>query len=217
MPPAIIPAVAAIAGGVASGAGSAAGGKKAGDAANKQLALQQQQLQFGRGLAQQGMSQAWAPAANYWNTLLSGNPTAVQGAIGPISEQMRGQSGAGIRNLSSSLPAGGERNLAIAEATNKQYGDLARLYAGVQPQAAGALGQLSQIPLNAGASVMGQGAPQVGAGLGAQAYGQGLAAQGMQGAGNLIYQGLHKGQQAGVGKGSGSQGTVVPGGTGKES
>jgi hypothetical protein len=45
---------------------------------------------------------------------------------------------------------------------------------------------------------------------------QGMAAQGMQGAGNLLYQGVNKARQ-GKDSGGGSQGTVVPGGTGKES
>jgi hypothetical protein len=213
MPVAAIPAIATIAGGVASGAGSAMGGKKGNDTANKQLALQQQQLNLGKDLASTGMG-AWKPAANYWSTLLSGNPTAVQGAIGPISEQMRTQSGAGIRNLTSSMPAGGERNLAVAEATNKQYGDLARLYAGVQPQAASALGQLSQIPLGAGVSTMAQGAPQVGAGLYSQIAGQQQAAQGMQGAGNLLYQGVNK-ARTGKNSGGGSSGGGSSSGAGK--
>ena len=191
MPPAVL-AGATLAGGLASGAGSAAGGKKAGDAADKQLGLQQQQLALGKDLTATGMNTAWKPAANYWSTLLSGNPTAVQGAIGPISEQMRTQSGAGIRNLASSMPAGGERNLAVAQAQNQQYGDLARLYAGVQPQAAAALGQLSAIPMQTGTAIMGQGAPQVGAGLYSQIAGQQQAAQGMAGAGNLLYQGVNK-------------------------
>lgn len=183
-------AITGIAGGLASAGSSAAGGKKASDQLNKQLQLQQQQLQLGRDLTAQGMTKAWTPAANYWNTLLSGTDAAVQGAIGPISEQMRQQSGAGIRNLASTMPAGGERNLAVANATNQQYGDLARLYAGVQPQAASALGQLSQIPIGAGVGTMGQGAPQVGAGLWSQAMGQQQAAQGMQGAGQMLYKGM---------------------------
>jgi hypothetical protein len=212
MPPAVALGIGTIASGALSGAGSAKGGKHAGDAAKQQLALQQQQLNLGKDLTATGMNSAWKPAANYWSTLLSGNPTAVQGAIGPISEQMRTQSGAGIRNLASSMPAGGERNLAVAEATNKQYGDLARLYAGVQPQAASALGQLSQVPIGAGVSTMGQGAPQVGAGLYAQQQGQGLAAQGMAGAGNLLYQGVNK---ARTGKNSGGGGGSSAGSGGK--
>ena len=200
MPPAAL-AIAPLVGGALSAGGSAAGGKKASDAANKQLQLQQQQLQLGKELTGAGMG-AWKPAENYWQTLLNGNPAAVQGAIGPISEQMRQQSQAGIRQLASSLPAGGERNLALANAQNQQYGDLARLYAGVQPQAASALGQFSQIPINAGVGIQGQGTPQVAAGLQSQAFGQQQAAQGMQGAGQLLYKGMQGLQN---GKGNNSQ------------
>lgn len=193
-----------ITGGALGGISSGMGGKKAGDQLDKQLQIQSQQLQLGKDLVGQGMT-AWKPAENYWSTLLSGNRAAVQGALGPISEQMREQSQAGIRQLGSSLPAGGERNLALAEARNKQYGDLARLYAGVQPAAAQALGQLAGLPLGAGVSTMGQGAPQVGAGLWAQQMGQQQAAQGMMGAGNLLYQGINKlGNQGNSGSSGGS-------------
>lgn len=202
-------AIAPIVGGALSAGGSAAGGKKAGDAAAKQLQLQQQQLNLGRNLVGQGMT-AWTPARDYWQTLLNGNPAAVQGAIGPISEQMRQQSAAGIRNLASTMPAGGERNLAVANASNQQYGDLARLYAGVQPQAASALGQLSAIPLQSGVATMWQGAPQVGAGLQAQAQGQQQAAQGMQGAGQLLYKGM-QGLQNGKNSGGGQSGPAAMG------
>jgi len=205
MPPALALGIGTLGAGVASGVGSGMSGKKGRDTANQQLDLQKQQLALGKDLTATGMNTAWKPAANYWSTLLSGNPTAVQGAIGPISEQMRTQSGAGIRNLASSMPAGGERNLAVAQAQNQQYGDLARLYAGVQPQAAAALGQLSSIPMGAGTAIMGQGAPQVGAGLYSQIAGNQQAAQGKQGAGNLIYQGINKLKNKGSGgKNSGS-------------
>jgi hypothetical protein len=183
-------------------------GKKAGDQLNKQLALQQQQLQFGKGLAEQGMG-AWTPAANYWKTLLGGDRTAIQGAVGPSADLVRGSMTAAQRQLGSSMPAGGERNLALAQNAQQGYSQLARLYAGVQPAAAGALGQLSGIPLGAGVGVMGQGAPQVGPAMGLQAYQQGQAAQGMQGAGNLLYQGfnkLNRGGGGGSGKNSGGGG-----------
>jgi hypothetical protein len=183
-------AITGIAGGLAGAGQSAASGKKASDALNKQVQIQQQQLQLGRELTGAGMG-AWKPAENYWQTLLSGTPAAVQDAIGPISEQMRGQGQAGINQIASSMPAGGERNLAISQAQQQQYGNLARLYAGVQPQAASALGQLSSIPMNVGVGVMSQGAPQVGAGLWSQAMGQQQAAQGMAGAGQMLYKGIN--------------------------
>jgi hypothetical protein len=213
MPPAAL-AIAPLVGGALSAGGSASQGKKAGDAANKQMALQQQQLNFGRDLTQAGMG-AWQPAANYWSTLLGGDRTAIQGAVGPSADLVRGSMTAANRTIGNSLPAGGERNLALAQANQAGYSQLGRLYAGVQPQAAAMLGQLSQIPIGAGVSTMGQGAPQVAAGLQSQLGQQGMAAQGMQGAGNLLYQGVNKARQ---GKGGGgSQGSVVPGGTGKES
>jgi hypothetical protein len=206
MPAAIIPAIGSIVGGVGSAVGSGKSGKHAGDQAAKQLALQQGQLNFGKGLAQAGMG-AWQPAANYWSTLLGGDKTAIQGAVGPSADLVRGSMNAAQRTIGNILPAGGERNLALAQNNQQGYSQLARLYAGVQPIAAGQLGQLSQIPLQAGVGTMGQGAPQVAAGLQAQQGAKGQAMQGAQGAGSLIYQGMNKlgnRNSGGSGKGSGS-------------
>jgi hypothetical protein len=186
-----VAAIAGLAGGALSGAGSAMGGKKAGQAADKQLALQQAQLNFGKELSQQGMG-AWTPAANYWKSLLGGDKTAIQGAVGPSADFIRGSNATGLRQIASSMPAGGERNLALAQGNQAGYSQLGRLYAGVQPAAAGQLGQLSAIPLGAGVNTMAQGAPQVGAGLAAQQSGKAQAMQGAQGAGQLLYQGANK-------------------------
>jgi hypothetical protein len=164
------------------------------------MALQQAQLNYGKELSQAGMG-AWSPAANYWKSLLGGDKTAIQGAVGPSADLVRGSTAAGLRQLGSSMPAGGERNLALAQANQAGYSQLGRLYAGVQPAAAGALGQLSAIPLGAGVNTMAQGAPQVGAGLAAQQSGKANAMQGAQGAGQMIYQGVRK-----LGNGNGSSG-----------
>lgn len=164
MPPAVALAIPAIAGAGAQASGGKKGRNDAKDAANRQFALQQQVLQFGQGLANQGMG-AWNPAADYWKALLSGDPNKTAQAVGPTSDAIRQQSAAQAAQLAATSPQGGEANAAQAANATQTSNNMARLYAGVQPTAANALGQLSGIPLGAGISAMGQGAPNVGSGL----------------------------------------------------
>ena len=153
MPPAILAAAPAIGGAV----GSAAGGKKgnsqqkaAQQAADRQFQMQQQL--FSTALS------AWQPAANYYQSLLSGDPTRMAAAVGPTSDIIKQQSQAQARQLAATTPMGGEANAAMAANAQNTSNNLARLYAGVQPGAAAALGQLAGAP-------MGASAPNVGSGL----------------------------------------------------
>ena len=173
-----------IIGGTAAAAG---GGKKGGNSlASQQLALQQQQLAFGKQTFETGMG-AWTPAKDYWSTLLSGDKTAVNAAIGPISDQVRMTGAATGRNIASSMPAGGERNLAVALNQGDTYNNLSRLYAGVQPTAATALGQLAAMPMQAGTAIMGQAAPNIGAAAAMQANTANNKMSGASGLGSLLY------------------------------
>jgi len=205
MPPAVGLAI----GGIASGAGAASGGKKGNNTARQQLALQQQQLAFGKEAFNTGMG-AWTPATDYWKTLLSGDRTAVEGAIGPISDQVRSVGAATGRSIASSMPAGGERNLALALNSGDTYNNLARLYAGVQPTAANALGQLAAIPMGAGTSIMGQAAPNIGAAVAAQNAQNQNKMAGASGLGSLLYRVGTKGS-SGSGGGGKSSGNVNAG------
>ena len=185
--------------GAASGAGS---GKKGKNAAKQQVALGRDVLNFGKQAFNTGMG-AWTPATDYWKTILSGDRTAVEGAIGPISDQVRSVGAATGRNIASSMPAGGERNLALELNSGNTYNNLARLYAGAQPTAASALAQLAGIPMGFGTSM-------IGTGTGAQSAGYGMlgnqALEGMQGAygfGNLAYRLANKNRTSGGGKSGG--------------
>ncbi len=191
MPPAIAPII----GGVAAGAGSAAGGKKGGgaakDAANKQFQFQQQ-------LFNTGMS-AWQPAENYWSTLLKGDPTAVAQAVGPYADIIRGQGAASSRQIAATAPAGGEANAAQAENSMGTYNQIARLSAGMQPQAATALGQLAGLPLQLAA-------PNVSSGLKFDTHSQEQASQAKGGLGSGLGSiiGRASSGKGGRGKGGGS-------------
>lgn len=200
MPPAVGPAIA----GLAGGAGSAAGGKKGSSAASKaaqmQYDIQKQQLALGQGLINTGM-QAWQPAKDYWSSLLSGDPNKMAQAVGPSSDALKQTQAAQQASLAQ-LPQGGEKNLAIAQSQNQGYSDLARLYAGVQPTAANALGQLAGLPTQAGVATQGQAAPNVGAGLkydthASEQKGQGAGTAGA-GLGSLLYNSIHKPKTSGA-------------------
>jgi len=150
MPPAVALAVPALAGAGASAAGGKKGRSSAKDAANRQF--QMQQSLFNTGLS------AFTPAADYFKSLLSGDPTKIAEAVGPTSDILKQQAQGQARQMAASMPAGGEANAAMAQGAQGSYNNLARLYAGVQPGAATALGQLSAAPLGASA-------PNVGSGL----------------------------------------------------
>lgn len=203
MPPAAL-AIAPLVGGLAAGAGSAAGGKKGSDVQKQQLALQQANSQYGKNLVGTGMSTAWTPAANYWNTLLKGGQAAVT-AVGPYSDMIRNSTAATNTTLQG-LPGGGERNLAIAQNQVGQANNLARLYAGVQPTAAQALGTLSQVPIGAGGSIINSSGPQIGAGVQSQLGNQGAKMQGGSGLGSLLYNGMNKNKNASGGAAGGKGG-----------
>lgn len=152
------PAVAAVAAPIAGAVGSSVGGKKGGGGANK--AAQQaadRQFQMQQQLFTTGLS-AWQPASDYFRKLLSGDPTQTAQAVGPTSDLLKGQAQAQSRQMAATMPQGGEANAAQSAIAQGSSNDLARLYAGVQPGAATALGQLAGMPLGASA-------PNVGSGL----------------------------------------------------
>lgn len=204
MPPAVAMAIPAIAGAGAQASGGKKGNNAAKDAANKQFALQQQVLAFGQGLANQGMG-AWQPANAYWQSLLSGDPNKIAQATGPTADIIRGQSQATGNQLAATMPQGGEANLAQAQNQLQASNNMARLYAGVQPTAANALGQLSGIPLGAGISAMGQGAPNVGSGLKFNTHANDQASQAKGGLGQGLGT-LLGGRAAGKSGGGGGKG-----------
>lgn len=181
MPAAAIPLISAGIG-AAGSLGSAAGGKKAQKQANQ---LAGQQLGLEKSMFGTAASNA-TPASNFWQSLLHGGQAAVQ-ATGPIASQI-GQAAQGARNsIAATMPRGGEANLATAQTFNDASNNIARLYAGMQPTAAGALGQLAGQFLGAGT---GLGFPASMTGLGASQMGLQNAQAGAQGFGSLLYNGL---------------------------
>ena len=186
MPPAIVAAGVGLAGAGAS----AAGGKKASNAQKQAIQLQRDQLNFGKQLVNTGMT-AWQPAKDYWSALLQGGPAATT-AVGPYAAQIRQQGTGATRAISSMLPQGGEKNLALAGTVGNTYSNIQRLTQGVQPTAAQALGGLSGIPISAGTAATGEGVSLTPSLLQNQQATKAGNAAGAQGLGTLLYNAINK-------------------------
>ena len=102
-------------------------------------------------------------ASDYWGQILSGGPAA-QRATAPYAQMINTQATQARNNIINTLPAGGEKNLALAQLPIQTATNVAKLYQGQGPQAAGALQGLA---LGAGGLGTGSGsvASSTGAGL----------------------------------------------------
>jgi len=123
-----------------------------------------------------------ATAENFYATLGSGNPFAIQTAISPATQQI-GQAAAGARqNIMQNTPAGGTRNLALQNvdvAQGAKVGDVATQgYLG----SFNALGELGGqgVSLAQGAAGLGIGATQGAANIASTMGTQSLEAQSLQ-------------------------------------
>lgn len=180
---------------IATGGATAAGGKKG------QRAAQQagnQQFQFQNTLFNTGQ-QAWQPAAHYFQSLVSGDPRQIAAAVGPTSDILKQQAQAQSQQIAATTPQGGFQNLAQTQNLQNQYNQMSRLYAGVQPQAAAALGQLSAQPIGASA-------PNVGSGLKFDTHQQEMQNQSKGGIGQGLGQ-LIGSSRSGKGGGGGKGGS----------
>jgi hypothetical protein len=77
-------------------------------------------------------------ASSYWQDILKGGPSA-QAATAPYAQTIAGQTAAAQHNIQSMLPAGGEKNLALAQLPVSQAASVANLYQGLGPTAASQL------------------------------------------------------------------------------
>lgn len=99
-------------------------------------------------------------AADYWTALLRGGPAA-QAATAPFAETIAGQTAAAQRQIQTTLPAGGERNLALAQLPIQGATNIARLYEGLGPSAAA---QLQTLALGSAGAGTGSGGVSANAG-----------------------------------------------------
>ena len=154
---------------------------------NTKLTPAEQQAQTGQGANAAALSGVGIPAiqgaAGYYQRLM-GSRQAAQAATAPaaanISEAYKG-AGAGVDR---SFLQGGQRDQAIADLNRDKTSQIARLYAGVQPSAAAALGSLGTSAVgganNVYGSIMGQGLDQ-------RKFAEGVDTQNGQASGNILY------------------------------
>lgn len=116
--------------------GKAPGGVTAPPSAvNNQAALQ-------GGLANISLP-AYQTGSNYWNSIIQGGPQA-QAATAPYAQKIAAQTQANQQQIQNMLPAGGQKQLALAQNQIGQGQSIANLYQGLGPQAAAQLTQLAQ-------------------------------------------------------------------------
>lgn len=105
-----------------------------------------------------GLSQLSLPAyqtgSNYWQSLIAGGPQA-QAATAPYAQKIAAQTQANQQQIQNMLPAGGQKQLALAQNQIGQGQSIANLYQGLGPQAAA---QLQQLASSAGGQAVGAGA-----------------------------------------------------------
>lgn len=84
---------------------------------------------------------------NYSPINMAANPNNPNtfGLLGYPAQQIAGDLDAQRTSIMNSLPAGGERNLAMADATNQSYGNLANLRGGMVNQALSNIGSISSM------------------------------------------------------------------------
>jgi hypothetical protein len=99
-------------------------------------------------------------ASNYWTSLLQGGPSA-QAATAPYAQTIAQQTAANQKNIQNTLPAGGEKNLALAQNQTGMGQSIANLYQGLGPQAAQ---QLQALSLGSAGAGTGSGGVSAGAG-----------------------------------------------------
>jgi hypothetical protein len=168
------------------------------------------------GLLQQYAGIA-VPAAHqvesYWQGMLAGGPAA-QAATAPFAQTIAQQTAQNQKNIQNTLPAGGEKNLALAQNQTQQGASIANLYQGLGPTAAT---QLQNLALGTAGAGTGSGAvsSSTGASLGNLAASQAAAKGNMFGGIGQGIGSLAGGALGSKGTGAGALGGKAAGGGSK--
>jgi len=107
-----------------------------------------------------GASNAWLglgsdnlkSAGDFYQALLSGGKAA-QGVVAPSAMNISRVYGGNANTIKNFMPAGGERNLALAQNQNQRAQSIADLYTNVQPAAAQGLAGLGQVRAGVGGNL----------------------------------------------------------------
>jgi hypothetical protein len=124
------------------------------------VGLQKLEFQYLPQFASQGLRNLGA-SSQYWTDILHGGPAA-QAATAPYAQTIAQQTAQNQKNIQNTLPAGGEKNLALAQNQTGMGQSIANLYQGLGPTAAAQLGSLGL-----GSAGAGNAAGGVSAGAGA--------------------------------------------------
>lgn len=123
-------------------------------------------LGTGMGVTQTGL-QTMQPSIDFYNKLISGDPSTMTGALAPTAANIANMFSGLNQQLFSGLPSGGYRATAMANSPFAQTQMVGNAALGLQNQAAQGLGQL--------------GGQQAGIGLGIGGLGTTMTGQGIQG------------------------------------
>lgn len=118
----------------------------------------------------QDASKSIAPVRDYWQGMLQGGKGA-QNLVAPSAMNISRVYQGADKAMQNFMPAGGERNLARAQAGTERARSIADLYANVQPYAASQLSDIGFKQAGAGAGF---------GGLASQGYGQQIDYQGQR-------------------------------------
>lgn len=132
---------------------------------------------IGTGVGQLGTAfSTTQPAVDYWSKILSGDPRALTEATAPTANALSQVFSGATNNASQNTPAGGARNVMLAQLPQMQAQQVGNFLLGLQPQAATNLNQLAQT----------QG--QIGSGTVSAGFGSGQLGIGTAGIGTNLYQ-----------------------------
>lgn len=81
-------------------------------------------------------------STDYWTSILKGGPQA-QAAVAPYAANITANAATTTQAIQNNMSAGGEKELALSRVPSQTAGQVASLYAGMQPTAASALGNLA--------------------------------------------------------------------------
>lgn len=145
----------------------------------------------GFGTTQTGLN-TLQPSIDFYNKILSGDPTATASALAPTAANISAITSGATNQASQGMPGGGYRAATLAGLPYAQAAQVGNAALALQPAAAQALGQLGgeQAQIGAEQAQIGQGVSQTGLGIGQ--LGTVLTGQGLQALQNTIADVLSK-------------------------
>ena len=121
-----------------------------------------------------------APALNYYNNILSGNPQAISAAVGPQASNLAAIESGALNQATQGMPQGGYRASTMAGLPQQQAQQVGNAVLALQPQAAAALQAAGPQISGIGSQQAAIGQGVAGTGMSISQLGQQLASMGIQ-------------------------------------